>query len=127
MALRVEPGDSADKFKVSGRGELHLSVLIENMRREGFELRRVATRGHSEKIDGGVCEPYEQLVLDIDEQHQGGVMEELGLRRAELLRLVLDGKGRVRLGVYGSRSRFDRVSFSVSDHDLGLGHHDPHL
>ena len=113
MALRVEPGDSADKFKVSGRGELHLSVLIENMRREGFELGVSRPEVIQKTIDGAVCEPYEQLVLDIDEQHQGGVMEELGLRRAELAQLVLDGKGRVRLefmvparGLIGFRSQF---------------------
>jgi GTP-binding protein len=113
VALRVEPGDSADKFKVSGRGELHLSVLIENMRREGFELGVSRPEVIQKTIDGAVCEPYEQLVLDIDEQHQGGVMEELGLRRAELAQLVLDGKGRVRLefivparGLIGFRSQF---------------------
>ena len=113
VALRVEPGDSADKFKVSGRGELHLSVLIENMRREGFELGVSRPEVIQKTIDGDVCEPYEQLVIDIDEQHQGGVMEELGLRRAELAQLVLDGKGRVRLefivparGLIGFRSQF---------------------
>jgi GTP-binding protein len=113
VALRVEPGDSADKFKVSGRGELHLSVLIENMRREGFELGVSRPEVIQKTIDGEVCEPYEQLVIDIDEQHQGGVMEELGLRRAELAQLVLDGKGRVRLefivparGLIGFRSQF---------------------
>jgi GTP-binding protein len=113
VALRVEPGDSADKFKVSGRGELHLSVLIENMRREGFELGVSRPEVIQKTIDGKVCEPYEQLVIDIDEQHQGGVMEELGLRRAELAQLVLDGKGRVRLefivparGLIGFRSQF---------------------
>ena len=113
VALRVEPGDSADKFKVSGRGELHLSVLIENMRREGFELGVSRPEVIQKTIDGAVCEPYEQLVLDIDEQHQGGVMEELGLRRAELTQLGLDGKGRVRLefivparGLIGFRSQF---------------------
>jgi GTP-binding protein len=113
VALRVEPGDTADKFKVSGRGELHLSVLIENMRREGFELGVSRPEVIQKVIDGEVCEPYEQLVLDIDEQHQGGVMEELGLRRAELAQLVLDGKGRVRLefmvparGLIGFRSQF---------------------
>jgi len=113
VALRVEPGDTADKFKVSGRGELHLSVLIENMRREGFELGVSRPEVIQKMIDGEVCEPYEQLVLDIDEQHQGSVMEELGLRRAELAQLVLDGKGRVRLefmvparGLIGFRSQF---------------------
>jgi GTP-binding protein len=113
VALRVEAGDSADKFKVSGRGELHLSVLIESMRREGFELGVSRPEVIQKSIDGVLCEPYEQLVLDIDEQHQGAVMEELGLRRAELAQLALDGKGRVRLefivparGLIGFRSQF---------------------
>ncbi|MDG2460700.1 MAG: translational GTPase TypA [Luminiphilus sp.] len=113
VALRVEPGDSADKFRVSGRGELHLSVLIESMRREGFELGVSRPEVIQKTIDGVLSEPYEQLVLDIDEQHQGAVMEELGLRRAELTQLSLDGKGRVRLefivparGLIGFRSQF---------------------
>ena len=113
VALRVEAGDTADKFKVSGRGELHLSVLIESMRREGFELGVSRPEVIQKTIDGVLNEPYEQLVLDIDEQHQGAVMEELGLRRAELAQLALDGKGRVRLefivparGLIGFRSQF---------------------
>jgi GTP-binding protein len=113
VALRVEPGETADKFKVSGRGELHLSVLIESMRREGFELGVSRPEVIQKTIDGVLSEPYEQLVLDIDEQHQGAVMEELGLRRANLTQLTLDGKGRVRLefivparGLIGFRSQF---------------------
>ncbi len=113
VALRVEPGETADKFKVSGRGELHLSVLIESMRREGFELGVSRPEVIQKTIDGVLSEPYEQLVVDIDEQHQGAVMEELGLRRADLTRLTLDGKGRVRLefivparGLIGFRSLF---------------------
>ena len=113
VALRVEQGDSPDKFKVSGRGELHLSVLIENMRREGFELGVSRPEVIQKEIDGKLCEPYEQLVIDCEEVHQGGVMEELGLRRAELQNLVTDGAGRVRLefivparGLIGFRSQF---------------------
>jgi GTP-binding protein len=113
VALRVEPGETADKFKVSGRGELHLSVLIESMRREGFELGVSRPEVIQKTIDGVLSEPYEQLLLDIDEQHQGAVMEELGLRRADLTQLTLDGKGRVRLefivparGLIGFRSQF---------------------
>ena len=113
VALRVEQGDSPDKFKVSGRGELHLSVLIENMRREGFELGVSRPEVIQKEIDGKLCEPYEQLVIDCEEAHQGGVMEELGLRRAELQNLVTDGAGRVRLefivparGLIGFRSQF---------------------
>jgi GTP-binding protein len=96
VALRVEPGDSADKFKVSGRGELHLSVLIETMRREGFELGVSRPEVIQKEVDGELQEPYEQLVVDCEEQHQGSVMEELGQRRAELEDMVPDGKGRVR-------------------------------
>jgi GTP-binding protein len=113
VALRVEEGDSPDKFKVSGRGELHLSVLIETMRREGFELGVSRPEVIQKEIDGQLQEPYEQLVIDCEEQHQGSVMEELGLRRAELENMVPDGKGRVRLefiiparGLIGFRSLF---------------------
>jgi GTP-binding protein len=113
VALRVEPGDSPDKFKVSGRGELHLSVLIENMRREGFELGVSRPEVIQKEIDGVMQEPFEQLVIDCEEQHQGAIMEELGLRRAELENMVPDGKGRVRLefivparGLIGFRSMF---------------------
>ena len=113
VALRVEPGDSPDKFKVSGRGELHLSVLIETMRREGFELGVSRPEVIQKEVDGKMHEPYEQLVIDCEDQHQGSVMEELGLRRAELENMVPDGKGRVRLefiiparGLIGFRSLF---------------------
>ncbi len=113
VALRVEPGDSPDKFKVSGRGELHLSVLIESMRREGFELGVSRPEVIQKEIDGELQEPYEQLVVDCEDRHQGAVMEELGLRRAELHNMVPDGKGRVRLefiiparGLIGFRSHF---------------------
>ncbi len=113
VALRVEQGDSPDKFKVSGRGELHLSVLIENMRREGFELGVSRPEVIQKEVAGKLCEPYEQLVIDCEEAHQGGVMEELGLRRAELQNLVTDGTGGVRLeflvparGLIGFRSQF---------------------
>ena len=113
VALRVVPGDSPDKFKVSGRGELHLSVLIETMRREGFELGVSRPEVIQKEVDGEMQEPYEQLVIDCEDQHQGSVMEELGQRRAELQNMVPDGKGRVRLefiiparGLIGFRSLF---------------------
>lgn len=113
VALRVEQGDSPDKFKVSGRGELHLSVLIESMRREGFELGVSRPEVIQKTIDGVLSEPYENLVIDCEETHQGGIMEELGLRRAEMKNLVMDGNGRVRLefivparGLIGFRSQF---------------------
>lgn len=113
VALRVESGDSPDKFKVSGRGELHLSVLIESMRREGFELGVSRPEVIQKEVDGVLQEPFEQLVVDCEELHQGAVMEELGLRRAEMHNMVPDGKGRVRLefivparGLIGFRSHF---------------------
>jgi len=113
VALRVEAGDSAEKFKVSGRGELHLSVLIETMRREGFEL----AVGRPEVViiekDGQKQEPFENLSIDIEEQHQGPVMEQMGLRKGELLNMIPDGKGRIRLeyliparGLIGFRGQF---------------------
>ena len=97
VALRVEQGDDADKFKVSGRGELHLSVLIESMRREGYELAVSRPEVVIRDNNGVKEEPYEQVVVDVEEQHQGSIMEELGLRKAELKDMVPDGKGRVRL------------------------------
>ena len=113
VALRVVDGDTPDKFIVSGRGELHLSVLIENMRREGFELGVSRPEVIKKEIDGQIFEPYEQVMVDIEEQHQGSVMEEFGNRRAELGNMELDGKGRVRLeftipsrGLIGFRSQF---------------------
>jgi GTP-binding protein len=113
VALRVEEGDSPEKFKVSGRGELHLSVLIETMRREGFEMAIGKPEVVQKEIDGILQEPYEQVVIDIEEQHQGSIMEEMGNRRAELSNMVPDGKGRVRLefmmparGLIGFRSDF---------------------
>ena len=113
VALRVEQGDTPDKYKVSGRGELHLSVLIESMRREGYELAVSRPEVIVHEVDGVKEEPYELLVIDCDEQHQGSVMEELGLRRAELRDMLPDGKGRVRLqfliptrGLIGFRSLF---------------------
>ena len=113
VALRVAQGDSPDKFKVSGRGELHLSVLIETMRREGFELGVSRPEVVQKEVDGVVQEPYELVVIDVEEQHQGAVMEELGLRRAEMTNMEPDGKGRVKLefmaparGLIGFRGQF---------------------
>ena len=97
VALRVEQLDDPDKFKVSGRGELHLSILLENMRREGYEI--AVSRPHVifKEIDGETCEPYEHAIIDIDEENQGVVMERMGLRQGELKNMELDGKGRVKL------------------------------
>ncbi|HLI18021.1 MAG TPA: GTP-binding protein, partial [Rhodanobacteraceae bacterium] len=97
VALRVEDTADPDKFKVSGRGELHLSILIETMRREGYELAVSRPEVIVREIDGVLQEPYEQLVVDLEEQYQGGVMEKLGTRRAQLKNMEPDGKGRVRL------------------------------
>lgn len=113
VALQVEPGESAEKFKVSGRGELHLSVLIETMRREGFELAVSRPEVVTKEIDGVLNEPYEHLVVDVDEEHQGAVIEELGNRKAEMQDMNTDGKGRIRItfiiptrGLIGFRTQF---------------------
>ncbi len=97
VAMRVEDTEDADKFRVSGRGELHLSILIETMRREGYELAVSRPEVIVREIDGQIQEPYEQLVVDLEEQYQGGVMERLGMRRAEMRNMEPDGKGRTRL------------------------------
>ncbi|WP_413495293.1 translational GTPase TypA [Morganella psychrotolerans] len=113
VALRVEETEDPDAFRVSGRGELHLSVLIENMRREGFELAVSRPRVIFRDIDGRKQEPFEQVTLDIEEQHQGDVMRALGERKGELSNMMPDGKGRVRLdysipsrGLIGFRTEF---------------------
>ncbi|RJG13080.1 translational GTPase TypA [Pseudomonas cavernicola] len=113
VALRVEEGDTADKFKVSGRGELHLSVLIETMRREGFELGVSRPEVIIKTVDGVKHEPYENVTIDLEEQHQGSMMEQMGLRKGDLSNMVPDGKGRVRLeytiparGLIGFRNQF---------------------
>lgn len=97
VALRVEDTADPDKFKVSGRGELHLSILIENMRREGFELAISRPEVIMKIEDGKQLEPYERLTIDVEENHQGSIMEKLGLRRGDLQNMMPDGKGRVRL------------------------------
>jgi GTP-binding protein len=129
VALKVEEGSDPDKFLVSGRGELHLSVLIENMRREGYELAVSRPEVIIKEIDGQLMEPIEQLVVDIEEQHQGGVMEKLGVRKAQLKNMEPDGKGRVRLdymiparGLIGFQNEFRTLTqgsgllFHVFDH-----------
>ncbi|WP_428604086.1 translational GTPase TypA [Sedimenticola sp.] len=97
VALRVEEGTDPEKFRVSGRGELHLSILLETMRREGYELAVSRPEVIFREVDGEVCEPYEQLTVDVEEDHQGGIMEALGSRKGDLQDMVPDGKGRVRL------------------------------
>ncbi len=129
VALKVIPGETPDKFIVSGRGELHLSVLIETMRREGYELGISKPQVVQKEVDGKIHEPFEQIVIDVEEMHQGAVMEELGSRKAELQSMDSDGKGRVKLefiapsrGIIGFRSHFltitsgSGIMTSVFDH-----------
>jgi len=129
VALRVERTEMSETFKVSGRGELHLSVLIENMRREGYEVGVGRPIVITREVDGKVEEPFEQITIDIEEQHQGSIMEKMGERRAELKDMVPDGKGRVRLdyiaparGMIGFRTEFltatsgSGLIYSVFDH-----------
>jgi GTP-binding protein len=97
IALRVEETADADKFKVSGRGELHLGILIETMRREGHELAVSRPEVILHEVDGVIHEPFEQLVVDVEETHQGSIMKQLGERRGRLIDMMPDGKGRVRL------------------------------
>src|SRR6185369_2477116 len=97
VALRVEETGDTDAFLVSGRGELHLTILIENMRREGYELAASRPRVVLRQIDGVTCEPYEALSVDVEEIHQGAVMEALGPRRGDLTNMESDARGRVRL------------------------------
>jgi GTP-binding protein len=129
VALRVESGGTSDKFKVSGRGELHLSVLIESMRREGFEMGVSRPEVVQRIVDGKIHEPYEQVVIDVESIHQGSVMEEFGLRKAELTNMEPDGKGRIKLefvvpsrGLIGFRGLFmtmtsgSGIMTSIFDH-----------
>ena len=129
VALRIEETDVAEKFKVSGRGELHLSILIENMRREGYELAVSRPEVIIKEIDGQLMEPIEQLVVDMEEQFQGGVMQRLGERKAQLKNMEPDGRGRVRLeymiparGLIGFQTEFRTITagtglmFHVFDH-----------
>lgn len=113
LSLRVEETDSADTFKVSGRGELHLSVLIENMRRQGFELLVSRPNVIYKEIDGVMCEPVEHLVIDVPEEYMGIVMEKLGIRKAEMINMAPGNQGYTRLefkipsrGLIGYRSEF---------------------
>jgi GTP-binding protein len=113
VALRVEDGESADKFKVSGRGELHLSVLIETMRRENYELAVSKPQVIQREVDGEIHEPFEIVVIDIEEQHQGAIMEEMGNRKADLQSIAVTENGRMKLdfmapsrGMIGFRSSF---------------------
>ena len=125
VALRVEPTEHPDKFRVSGRGELHLSILIENMRREGYELGVSRPEVIVREIDGQLQEPCEQLTVDVEDQHQGTVMEKLGERGGDLQNMQPDGKGRVRLDfIIPSRGLIGfRTEFLTSTQGSGLLYH----
>ncbi|WP_067869351.1 translational GTPase TypA [Neptuniibacter marinus] len=129
VALRVEDGETPEKFKVSGRGELHLSVLIETMRREGFELGVSRPEVVQKEVDGEIHEPYEDVMIDVEDEHQGAIIEELGKRKGDMTNMEVDGKGRSRLsfiipsrGLIGFRSLFltmtsgTGIMTSVFDH-----------
>ena len=129
VAMRLEETEDPDKFKISGRGELHLSVLIETMRREGYELAVSRPEVIIKEIDGIMQEPIEQLVVDLEEPYQGGVMERLGMRKAQLKNMESDGRGRVRMdyeiparGLIGFQTEFRTLTagtgllFHVFDH-----------
>ncbi|MDI1301674.1 MAG: translational GTPase TypA [bacterium] len=132
VALRVEPTESPDKFKVSGRGELHLSVLIEGMRREGYEMGVSRPEVIMKEVDGVKMEPFEDVVFDIEDQHQGAVMEQLGNRKGELSNMILDGKGRTRIeatvpsrGLIGFRSLFLTLTSGTGIMTASFSHYGP--
>ncbi len=129
VALKVEDTSDPDRFKVSGRGELHLSVLIENMRREGFELGVSRPEVIIKEVDGELQEPFELVTIEVEEEHQGSIMERIGERKGDLMNMVADGKGRVRLeymmpsrGLIGFQTEFLTVTsgtgllYHVFDH-----------
>ena len=125
VALRVEDTENPDKFRVYGRGELHLGVLLENMRREGYELAVSRPRAVVKEIDGKMCEPYETVTIDLDDKSQGAVMQALGERGAQLTGMQADGKGRVRLdymipsrGLIGFQTDFRTITSGT-----GILHH----
>ena len=134
VALRVESMRDPDKFRVSGRGELHLSILIENMRREGFELAISRPEVIMRDIEGDTLEPFELLTIDIEDTFQGKIMDRLGERRAELRNIVPDGKGRVRLdciapsrGLIGFRSEFLSISSGTGLMYHAFDHYGPRV
>ncbi|MGL6003984.1 translational GTPase TypA [Aeromonas sobria] len=133
VALRVEDTDDQDKFRVSGRGELHLSILIENMRREGYELAVSRPEVILRTIDGVLHEPYETVTVDVEEANQGSVMEQLGLRKGEMTNMTPDGKGRVRLdfmipsrGLIGFQTEFLTMTSGTGLLYHSFDHYGPH-
>lgn len=125
VALRVEQGDEPEKFRVSGRGELHLSILLETMRREGYELAVSRPEVIFREIEGELCEPYENLTVDVEEEHQGNIMEALGKRRGQLKDMQPDGAGRVRLDyIIPSRGLIGfQTEFMTTTSGTGLIYH----
>lgn len=133
VALRVEQTDDPDKFRVSGRGELHLSILIENMRREGFELAVSRPEVIIKEEDGQLMEPFETVTIDVLEEHQGGIMENIGLRKGELTDMSPDGKGRVRMdfvmpsrGLIGFQTEFMTLTSGSGLLYHTFDHYGPH-
>ena len=133
VALRVEQTDDPDKFRVSGRGELHLSILIENMRREGFELAVSRPEVIIKEEDGQLMEPFETVTIDVMEEHQGGIMENIGLRKGELKDMSPDGKGRVRMdfempsrGLIGFQTEFMTLTSGSGLLYHTFDHYGPH-
>lgn len=133
VALRVEETDDPDKFRVSGRGELHLSILIENMRREGYELAVSRPEVILRTVDGELQEPFETVTVDVEEAHQGSVMEQLGLRKGEMTNMTPDGKGRVRLdfmipsrGLIGFQTEFLTLTSGTGLLYHTFDHYGPH-
>ena len=133
VALRVEETDDPDKFRVSGRGELHLSILIENMRREGYELAVSRPEVILRTVDGELQEPFETVTVDVEEAHQGSVMEQLGLRKGEMTNMTPDGKGRVRLdfmipsrGLIGFQTEFMTLTSGTGLLYHTFDHYGPH-
>jgi GTP-binding protein len=134
VALRVVQTSEADKFKVSGRGELHLSILIETMRREGFELAVSRPEVILKEVDGELQEPYEQVVIDVEDNHQGAIMEQMGTRRGDLKNMVSDGKGRIRLeyvvptrGLIGFRTEFLTLTSGTGIMHHVFDHYGPYI
>ncbi|AUV10824.1 MULTISPECIES: translational GTPase TypA [Aeromonas] len=133
VALRVEETEDPDKFRVSGRGELHLSILIENMRREGYELAVSRPEVILRTVDGELQEPFETVTVDVEEAHQGSVMEQLGLRKGEMTNMTPDGKGRVRLdfiipsrGLIGFQTEFLTMTSGTGLLYHTFDHYGPH-
>jgi GTP-binding protein len=133
VALRVEETSDPDKFRVSGRGELHLGILIENMRREGYEIAVSRPEVILKEEDGQLMEPFETLTIDCEEQHQGSIMEQLGLRKAEMTDMSPDGKGRIRMdfmipsrGLIGFQTEFMTLTSGSGLLYHSYDHYGPH-